>query len=69
MGLGHLLEEELLLVGREGAAAGEDDVEQHAEAPQVGALAVRRAVVVVVVPCEHLELGLGLGLRLKPNVG
>ena len=54
MGLGHLLEEQLLLVGGEGAAAGEDDVEEHTEAPQVRALTVGRAVVVVLVPCEHL---------------
>ena len=50
----YLLEEQLLLVGREGAAAREDHVEEHAEAPQVGALAVGCAVVVVVVPREHL---------------
>eukprot|EP00965_Chrysotila_dentata_P037041 1232547-Pleurochrysis_carterae.AAC.1 len=53
-GLGDKLEQLLLLVGAKGAAAREDDVEQHAERPEVGALAVRSAVLVVVVPREHL---------------
>ena len=50
----NLLEEQLLLVGREGAAPREDDVKEHTEAPQVRALTVGRAVVVVLVPREHL---------------
>mmetsp|Transcript_27082 Transcript_27082/g.86943 ORF Transcript_27082/g.86943 Transcript_27082/m.86943 type:complete len:408 (-) Transcript_27082:39-1262(-) len=54
LGLRHLREQRLLLVGGEGAAAGEDHVEQHTHRPHIRPLPVLLPPILVVVPSEHL---------------